>query len=88
MNERKHNPCRNPKPSEIKAARGHGGLTIAEAARLVCGTERAWERWEADPKSDENRLMHAGLWRLFQKEVGLDPDKPFWDQLRNDDVSG
>lgn len=51
----------SPAPVDIRAARKAVGLTQTEAARMVHGTLRAWQEWEAG-----NRQMHPGLWELFQ----------------------
>ena len=50
----------SPAPADIRAALKAAGLTQTEAARLVHGTLRAWQEWEAG-----NRQMHPGLWELF-----------------------
>lgn len=54
----------SPAPPDIRAARKAAGLTQTEAARLVHGTLRAWQEWEAG-----NRQMHPGLWELFGLKV-------------------
>jgi DNA-binding XRE family transcriptional regulator len=64
-------PCHWPKPDEIRAAREKLGLTIEQAAELVCSSKRTWQNWEADAKSAEHRRMPAAVWRLFEYETGL-----------------
>jgi DNA (cytosine-5)-methyltransferase 1 len=59
------NPARNPTPSEIRAAREAAGLTQAQAARIVCASEKSWCKWESEAALDRAR-MHPGLWKLFR----------------------
>jgi DNA-binding transcriptional regulator YiaG len=54
-------PAANPTPDEIKEARAKAGLTQAQAAAVVSGTEAAWRAWESGI-----RRMHPGLWELFK----------------------
>lgn len=51
----------NPTPDQIRAARTAAGLSQTAAAKLIHGTERAWQDWEQGL-----RRMHPGLWELFQ----------------------
>ena len=66
------NVAANPTPDEIRAAREAAGLTQSDAARLVHGTLRGWQNWEAPKDSPEHRPMHPGLWELFQIKIGRD----------------
>jgi DNA-binding transcriptional regulator YiaG len=50
----------NPSPEQIKSARLAAGLTQTQAARLVHGTCRMWQYWEAG-----QRRMHPAIWQLF-----------------------
>lgn len=54
-------PGRNPTPQEIVSARKAAGLTQAEAARLVHGSESGWKKWELGI-----RRMRPDAWELFQ----------------------
>jgi DNA-binding transcriptional regulator YiaG len=74
-------PCRAPTPDEVKRAREWAQLTQAQAAEAVCSALRSWQQWEALEGTPDNRRMHPAFWRLFQKEVGLDPDRPLGPQL-------
>jgi DNA-binding transcriptional regulator YiaG len=57
---RRRSAAANPRPEEIKSARLAAGLTQTEAARLVHGTLRMWQYWEAG-----ERRMHPAIWQLF-----------------------
>lgn len=59
-----------PTPEEVRAAREAAGLTQTEAARLVHGTLRAWQGWEAPEGTPAARRMHPGLWELFLIRIG------------------
>lgn len=48
-------------PLEIRKQRNRAGLSVAEAARMVCVSDRTWRRWE-----DGTRTMPEGAWELFQ----------------------
>jgi len=52
---------RNPKPSEVIAARDAAGLTQTEAAALVHTSCRVWQQWEAG-----DRRMHPAFFELFR----------------------
>lgn len=54
-------PFSNPTPAEVRDARKAAGMTQSEAARVILGTMRAWQEYEAG-----NRRMHPGLWELFR----------------------
>jgi hypothetical protein len=70
-------PCRNPRPAEVEKARLEAGLTIPEAAQLVCVGARAWENWEAPRDSPSNRPMPPAAWELFLIKTGqAPPPKP------------
>lgn len=60
---------RVPTPDEVRAARERAGLTQAEAAAKVLGSQRAWEKWES-LDATENRRMHPGLFKLFLITTG------------------
>lgn len=60
---------RIPTPDEVRAAREKAGLTIAQAAAKVLGSESAWLKWENHDKT-ENRRMHPGLFKLFLITTG------------------
>lgn len=62
----------NPSPEEIRAAREALGLTQTEAARVVYGTLRAWQNWEAPKGSPDHRPMHPGLWELFRIKTRIE----------------
>lgn len=49
-----------PSSARIRAARVAAGLTQTEAGKLVHGTLRTWQNWEAG-----SRVMGAGIWELF-----------------------
>jgi DNA-binding transcriptional regulator YiaG len=57
---RRQSAAANPSPEEIKSARLAAGLTQTQAARLVHGTCRMWQYWEAG-----ERRMHPAIWQLF-----------------------
>ena len=78
---RGHNPCRTPTPEDVKRARQWAGLTQEAAAAKVCAALNSWQCWEAPVDTPTHRRMHPAFWRLFQKEVGLDPDRPLGPQL-------
>lgn len=65
-NRSKSNPSasRNPKPSDIRAARDAAKLTQTQAADLVHTTVRVWQQWEAG-----DRAMHPAFWELFRSKV-------------------
>lgn len=71
--------ARNPKPSEVRAARERvqedKGLGITEAqtycAELVHSPIGSWQQWEADEKSSTNRRMHPAFWELFRIKAGI-----------------
>lgn len=54
-------PYANPRPEEIQASRAEAGMTQAEAAEVVLGSVRTWQKWE-----QAERRMHPGLWLLWQ----------------------
>ena len=66
---RTKSPSANPSPAEIRAAREAAGLTQTEAAELVHSTLRAWQNWEVEENSAEQRRMHTATWELFRVKV-------------------
>ncbi|MEQ1802562.1 MAG: XRE family transcriptional regulator [Gammaproteobacteria bacterium] len=50
----------NPKPAAIRKARLAAGLTQTEAAKVVRGSLRGWQQWEAG-----DRAMPPGVFELF-----------------------
>lgn len=68
-NRGRRGPGSSPTPAEVRAAREAAGLTQTEAARLVHGTLRGWQGWEASPTDPGARRMHPGLWELFCGKV-------------------
>lgn len=65
-NRGQRGPGANPRPDEVRAARHAAGFTQAQAARLIHGTLRAWEGYEAPEGAPGARRMHPGLWELFR----------------------
>lgn len=57
--------ARNPRPTEIRAARENAGLTANAAAMMLHTTTRVWQQWEAG-----DRRMHPAFWELFRIKVG------------------
>jgi putative transcriptional regulator len=57
---------REPKPAEIRDVRLEHDLSQSDAAKLVDGTLRTWQAWEAG-----ERRMHLGFWRLFRARLAL-----------------
>jgi DNA (cytosine-5)-methyltransferase 1 len=53
-----------PSPNDIKEARLRAGLTQSEAGRLVGGSRRTWQNWEAGVSR-----IPAAKWELFQIKV-------------------
>lgn len=53
--------ARNPKPTEIRAARERAGLTQTEAGTLIHASLRAWQQWESG-----ERRMHPAMFELFR----------------------
>jgi len=52
-------------PSEIRKIREDAGISQADAAKLVHSSLRAWQNWEAEIGSPENRRMHPSTRDLF-----------------------
>ncbi|UMT93575.1 helix-turn-helix transcriptional regulator (plasmid) [Paracidovorax citrulli] len=48
-------PAANPEPSDILAGREAAGLTQSQAAALVHGSLRTWQRWEAGDRPASRR---------------------------------
>lgn len=66
-----NNDCRSPNNIMVELARKEAGLTIPEAARLVCVSARAWENWETATLS--HRPMPPAAWQLFLIKTGQAP---------------
>ncbi|GHU02634.1 hypothetical protein FACS1894154_12500 [Betaproteobacteria bacterium] len=60
-NRGQRGPASNPTPDEIRTAREASGLTQTDAAKLIYGSLRTWQQWEAG-----DRRMHPGLFELFR----------------------
>jgi DNA-binding transcriptional regulator YiaG len=65
----------SPTSEAVYLARFNVGLTIPEAARLVCVSARAWENWET--KTPSHRPMPPAAWELFLIKTGqMPPPEP------------
>lgn len=53
-------PDANPTPAQVIAAREAAKLTRRQAAAVIRGSVRAWEKYELG-----ERRMHPGLFELF-----------------------
>lgn len=62
-------PGKQPKPAEVLAARMAAGLTQAEAAKLIYGSQRAWANYEGTEESYA-RPMRAAEYELFLLKTG------------------
>lgn len=72
-NRGQRGPASNPTPGEIRAAREAAGLTQTQAAALIHGTLRGWQRFEEPADAPGNRRMHPGLWELFRLKTAQPP---------------
>lgn len=74
-NLKKNSRARNPKPTEIKAARIKAGLSQEAAGELIYVSKQNWNMYETEEGSvteggnTKHRRMHPAFWELFQRKV-------------------
>jgi DNA-binding transcriptional regulator YiaG len=68
---------KSPLNIAVERARKAAGLTIAEAARLIYVSTRAWENWETSKVLPSWRPMPPAAWELFLIKTGqMPPPEP------------